>query len=124
MRVRTMLAIAALVLLTATACGKHKKSAFPAGPPPAYAGSYALSCRAITGLDGGFIAAECADTKGHFNVSYLQASVCKGDIGNNNGLLVCNGATATTTPPAVIPGAPPPVASDAAASSRAPPPKH
>jgi hypothetical protein len=112
MRVRTVLAISAMAIFAATGCGRHKKAAFQPGPPPAYTGSYAQSCRNITGLDGGFISAECADARGQFQPSYIQASACKGDIGNNNGVLVCNGATASTTPPTAIPDA----ASDAAAS--------
>lgn len=109
MRVRTGLAVAAIAIFAAAGCGKHKKAAFHPGPPPAYPGSYAESCRNIAAVAGGYISAECANSKGQFDLSYLQASTCHGDIGNNDGLLVCNGATATTT-------APPPPASDAAAS--------
>jgi hypothetical protein len=119
MRVRTVLAISAMAIFAATGCGRHKKAAFHPGPPPAYAGSYAQSCRNITSLDGGFITAECADAQGQFQTGYLQASACKGDIGNNNGVLTCNGATASTTAPAAIPTAASDAASDAAASDAA-----
>jgi hypothetical protein len=123
MRTRTVLAVTAIAMIAAVGCGKHKKSQFQKGPPPAFAGSYAQSCRNITGLDAGFISAECADAKGQFDLSYIHASACKGDIGNSNGLLVCNGATASITPP--TPGAAAAAASsagaDAAASSTAKP---
>jgi hypothetical protein len=115
MRARIALAIAAMAMFAVAGCGKQKKAAIPAGPPrpPAFAGSYVQSCRNITSLDGGFITAECADTQGHFDVSYIKAAACKGDIGNQNGMLTCNGAVATTTPP------PPAPASDAAPSDAA-----
>jgi hypothetical protein len=117
-----VLAIAVLAIFAVAGCGKkHKKAAIPSGPPAAFAGTYVKSCRNIISLDGGFITAECADTQGRFDVSYIKAAACKGDIGNNNGLLVCNGAVATTTTP------PPATASDAApsdtAASSAPPSK-
>ena len=115
MRLRTVLAVAAISLIAATGCQRHKKSAFQ-GPPPAYPGSYAESCRNITTLDGGYISAECASQKGVFNLTYLQAAACKGDIGNNNGVLNCSGAVATTTKPALLPPAASDAESDAAAS--------
>jgi hypothetical protein len=113
MRARTALAIAAMAIFAAAGCGKQKKAQAPIGAPAAFAGSYIQSCRNIVSLDGGFITAECADARGQFDVSYIKAADCKGDIGNQNGLLVCNGAVATTTPP--VPGP----ASDTAASDTA-----
>ena len=115
MRVYTVLAVAALSLIAATGCHRHSKKDFPPAPPPAYPGSYAQSCRAITTLDAGYISAECADEKGKFVTSYLQATACRGDIGNNNGMMVCNGAVASTTKPVIQP----PGASDAAQSGEA-----
>jgi len=115
MRVHTVLAVAAISLIAATGCHRHSKKDFPPAPPPAYPGSYAQSCRNITTLDGGYISAECADEKGKFNTTYLQAIACRGDIGNNNGTLVCTGAVATTTKPVIQP----PAASDTAASDAA-----
>jgi hypothetical protein len=109
MRVRTILMVSVLAIFAASACGKRHKTAFTPGPPPAYPGSYAQSCRNITTLPGGYISAECADSNGRFDLSYIQASICQGDIGNKDGLLVCNGAIATINPP-------PPPASDAPAS--------
>ena len=114
MRAHTVLAVAAISLIAATGCHRHKKSAFQPAGPPAYPGSYAQSCRSIVTLDGGFISAECADEKGKFVTTYLQAAACKGDIGNNNGALVCNGAVATTTKPILAPPA-----SDAASGAAA-----
>jgi hypothetical protein len=116
MRVHTVLAVAAVSLIAATGCHRHKKSDFPPAPPPAYPGSYAQSCRNITTLDGGYISAECANEKGKFDTTYLQAAACHGDLGNNNGTLVCNGAVATTTKPLLQPPAASDAASDAAAS--------
>jgi len=115
MRAHTVLAVAAISLIAATGCHRHKKSDFPPAPPPAYPGSYAQSCRSITTLGGGFISAECANEKGKFDTTYLQAAACHGDIGNNNGVLVCNGAVATTTKPVLAPPASD-TESDAAAS--------
>lgn len=119
MRAHTVLAVAAISLIAATGCHRHKKSAFPQATPPAYPGSYAQSCRAITTLDGGYISAECANENGAFDTSYLQATACHGDIGNNNGTLVCNGAVASTTKPVLAPPTSD-AASDAAASDAAP----
>lgn len=113
MRVKTLLAISIVAVFAASGCGKHKRTAFKPGPPPAYPGSYIKSCRNITTVPGGYFSAECANSKGQFDLSYIQATLCHGDIGNNNGLLVCNGAEATTSPP------PPPAASSAPASDAA-----
>ncbi len=115
MRVYTVLAVAALSLIAATGCHRHSKKDFPPAPPPAYLGSYAKSCRSITTLEAGYISAECADAKGKFVTTYLAAAACHGDIGNNNGVLVCNGAVATTTMPVI----PQPAASGVAASGDA-----
>jgi hypothetical protein len=67
-------------------------------PAPAVAqqaaGSFQGSCRnAQTG--SGVLTAECADGSGQFHISSIPYTQCRGDIGNNNGMLVCNGATAT-----------------------------
>jgi hypothetical protein len=113
MRARTAVAVTAMAIFAAAGCGKHKKAAAPVGAPAAFAGSYTQSCRNIVSLDGGVISAECADAKGQFDISYIKAADCKGDIGNQNGLLICNGAIASTTPPAPAP------ASDAAVSAAA-----
>ena len=111
MRVRNALAIAAVALfaVAVAGCGKHKKTATLPGAPAAFPGTYVQSCRNIISMDGGFITAECADAQGRFQVSYIKAAACKGDIGNKNGALNCNGASATTTPPVF--------ASDVAAAS-------
>jgi hypothetical protein len=103
MRLHTVLAVAAISFIAATGCHRHKRSDFPPAPPPAYPGSYAQSCRSITTLDAGYISADCANAQGKFDTTYLQADACHGDIGNNNGTLVCNGAVATTTKPVAPP---------------------
>ena len=67
-------------------------------PGPALAqqasGSFQGSCRNVQ-TGGGVLTAECADSNGQYRVSSIPFSQCRGDIGNNNGMLVCNGATAT-----------------------------
>ena len=103
MRMRTVLTVAALAIVTASGCGKHRKAATAPAAPPTYPGSYAQSCRNIAALPGGYIQADCADTSGHYLLTYLQASLCQGDIGNSNGLLACNGAVASLTPPGAAP---------------------
>jgi hypothetical protein len=116
MRARTTLVVAAMAIFAAAGCGKHKKAQAPR-PPVAFAGSYALSCRNIVTLDGGFVAAECANLKGHFDVSYIHAAACKGGISNIDGVLTCNGAVATTTLPASISGSDTAISGDAASST-------
>jgi hypothetical protein len=63
-------------------------------PAFAQAGSYSQSCR-NTQSAGGVLTAECADTQGRYHMSSLPFGQCHGAIGNNNGMLSCNGATAT-----------------------------
>jgi hypothetical protein len=60
----------------------------------AQSGSYAGSCR-NTQSSNGVLTAECADSNGRFHVSSIPYGQCRGDIGNNNGMLSCNGANAT-----------------------------
>ncbi|MDB5458343.1 MAG: hypothetical protein JWO72_84 [Caulobacteraceae bacterium] len=60
----------------------------------AQSGSYAGSCR-NTQSSNGVLTAECADSSGRFHVSSIPYGQCRGDIGNNNGMLSCNGANAT-----------------------------
>ena len=58
------------------------------------AGSFSRSCRAIQ-TNNNTLSAECADTAGRYHASSIAYPQCRGDIGNNNGILTCNGATAT-----------------------------
>ena len=60
----------------------------------AQAGSYGGSCR-NTQSSNGVLTAECADTQGRYHISSIPFQQCKGDIGNNNGMLTCSGAVAT-----------------------------
>jgi hypothetical protein len=57
-------------------------------------GSFQRSCR-NTQVSGGILTSECRDTRGRYQVSSIPYTRCRGDIGNNNGVLQCNGATAT-----------------------------
>jgi hypothetical protein len=63
-------------------------------PAFAQAGSFQGSCR-NTSSSNGMLTAECADGQGRFHFNSIPYTQCKGDIGNNNGTLVCNGATAS-----------------------------
>jgi hypothetical protein len=63
-------------------------------PAFAQSGSYAGSCR-NTQSSNGVLTAECADSQGRFHMSSIPFGQCRGDIGNNNGMLTCNGANAT-----------------------------
>lgn len=54
-------------------------------------GSYAQSCSDIS-VNGGRLYAQCQDTRSNRRGTSIDASACVGDIGNNNGMLVCNGA--------------------------------
>ncbi len=55
-------------------------------------GSYTRSCNDIS-VRGGRLYAECTDMRSNRQTSSIDASACRGDISNNNGLLSCNGAT-------------------------------
>ena len=55
-------------------------------------GSYLRSCNDIS-VRGGRLYAECTDMRSNRQTSSIDASSCRGDISNNNGLLSCNGAT-------------------------------
>lgn len=63
---------------------------------PAYAqsGSFSRTCRS-TQSSGGILTAECADAQGRYHVSSIPFGQCRGDIGNNNGMLSCAGASAS-----------------------------
>jgi hypothetical protein len=119
MRVLTMMALTA-VTMAAAACGEPAKKA---PPPPAdanftFKGSYAKSCRDVTTVENGYLKAECAGVDG-FVPTKIQASLCQGDIGNNNGVLVCNGATAVA-PNAPNTPAPAPAPAKASPAAKAP----
>jgi len=60
-------------------------------------GSFQNSCRNIQN-SGQMLTADCADRAGTYHSSSIAFGQCKGDIGNNNGVLTCNGATATINP--------------------------
>jgi hypothetical protein len=66
----------------------------PANAQQQPSGSYQRSCRNLD-VSGGFLTAECRDIRGGWQVSSIPYARCRGDIGNNNGVLQCNGATAS-----------------------------
>lgn len=55
-------------------------------------GSYVRSCTDVS-IDRGRLYAQCTDMRSNRQYSSIDASACRGDISNNNGLLSCNGAT-------------------------------
>lgn len=57
------------------------------------AGSYRRSCEDIR-YSGGQLTATCGGVGGGARTTTINASQCRGDIGNNNGVLSCAGATA------------------------------
>ena len=68
------------------------------GLPP---GSYEQSCRDFR-MQGGTLTAVCRRANGHGDqLTALNVTHCVGDIGNNNGQLVCNGGrpVASVPPP-------------------------
>src|SRR5690606_9776075 len=62
------------------------------GNPNIPRGSYTQSCNDIS-VRGGRLYAQCTDTRRNRHATSIDASACRGDIGNVNGLLTCNGAT-------------------------------
>jgi CVNH domain len=85
-------------------------------PPP---GSYRESCRDIR-TQGPNLTALCRTKRGREQVTALNVEHCVGDIGNNNGNLVCNGGRPAA--PAPPPGPPPPPGYPA--PGYAPPPRY
>lgn len=79
-------AVSTLVLvIPATASAQRGRPELPRG-------SYVQSCSDIS-MRGGRLYAECNDTRRNRVASSIDASACRGDISNINGMLSCNGAT-------------------------------
>lgn len=57
------------------------------------AGTYRSSCH-NSKIANGQLQSECLQPDGKRHLSAINVTSCKGDIGNQNGLLVCNGAVA------------------------------
>ncbi len=79
-------AVAALTLLTPMSASAQRGNG--GGQP---GGSYIQSCSNAR-IDGGRLYAECRTSSRGSRVSSIEYGRCVGDIGNNEGLLVCNGA--------------------------------
>ena len=83
-------------------------AAYAQGLPP---GSYQQSCRDFR-MQGGTLTAVCRRANGRGDqLTALNVTHCVGDIGNNNGQLVCNGGRPAPVPPvrqAQAPGYPAP----------------
>lgn len=84
-----------ILLATALAAASTLAGASVSTQAFAQGGSYTASCRNVTSLGNGAISAECADGSGRFRSTTIQANQCRGDIGNQNGMLACNGAVAS-----------------------------
>jgi hypothetical protein len=83
-----MFAAAALMALSLPALAQ--------APPP---GSYRQSCWDIR-MQGATLTAVCRRAHGHGEQgTALNVARCVGDIGNNNGQLVCNGGQPVAVPP-------------------------
>ena len=95
-------------LVIAALLGSFALSAHGQGLPP---GSYQQSCRDFR-IEGGNLTAVCRRSHGRGErLTALNVSHCVGDIGNNNGNLVCNGGRPArpVPPPSEVqyaPGAP------------------
>jgi hypothetical protein len=61
-------------------------------------GSFEQSCRNI-GVSGSLLSADCNDVRGQSHSTTIAYRQCRGDIGNNNGILTCNGAIGTEGQP-------------------------
>jgi hypothetical protein len=81
-------------ILMASAAAALVSSLGFAVPASAQTGSYQQSCRNVQNSNG-TLSAECSDGRGGYRSSSLSSSQCRGDIGNNGGMLSCNGANAT-----------------------------
>ena len=71
--------LAALALAPATASAQEPR------------GSFEATCRNID-VERGMLTAECRDMRGGWRVSTIPYRQCRGDIGNNDGVLSCDGA--------------------------------
>lgn len=83
-----------IILATALLAATTLAGASVTTTASAQSGSFTASCRNVSNLGNGTISAECADGSGRYRSSTIQSSACKGDIGNQNGMLACNGAVA------------------------------
>lgn len=80
------LIFAAAILATGLSGASVPAAADAAAPR----GSYRDSCRSIRDR-GDTLTAECRDNRGRYRQTALRYRGCRGDIGNDNGQLVCGG---------------------------------
>lgn len=78
------------ILIATTAAALLGGFGFSA-PASAQSGSFQSSCRNVQSSNG-TLTAECSDGRGSYRSSSINASQCRGDIGNSSGMLSCNGA--------------------------------
>jgi hypothetical protein len=86
-------------LFAAAALAGLSVSATAQAPP----GSYRESCREIR-MHGPNLTALCRTVRGREHLTALNVEHCAGDIGNNNGNLVCNGGRPAAPAPPPGPG--------------------
>jgi hypothetical protein len=78
-----------VVGIAAALIGATTLPVLPAQAAPG--GSYMQSCNSVRDTGRGQMSAQCRDTRGRYQFTTLDYSGCQGDIGNNNGQLICNG---------------------------------
>lgn len=71
-----------------------------AAPP----GTYLRTCNAVRDEGPGRMSAQCRDVNGRYRFSGLDYRGCRGDIGNDNGRLICAGGGGGWGPPPPGPG--------------------
>ena len=87
---KSWIAAAALVVLCgAPAQAQPQDQRWGGGWNQAPAGSYQRFCRDIR-VNGDTLTASCEDMRGRWNYSSLRYRDCRGDIGADNGRLVCS----------------------------------
>lgn len=78
-----------VVGIAAALIGATTLPVLPAQAAPG--GSYMQSCNSVRDTGRGQMSAQCRDIRGRYQFTTLDYSGCQGDIGNNNGQLICNG---------------------------------
>ena len=105
-------------LVGATMLAALPLAAHAQAPPP---GTYQRSCWDIR-MQGSMLSAVCRTARGREQQTALNVARCIGDIGNNNGNLVCSGGQPVAVPPR--PGYPPPSGYPAPGYGPPPPPRY
>lgn len=78
-----------LLMTAATMMAAATVPALPAQAAPG--GSYMQSCNQVRDDGRGQMSAQCRGVGGRYHFTTLDYRGCRGDIGNNDGQLICNG---------------------------------